>query len=304
MYFVRFVLFCTDTINDFLGKNCPYVAGAISFYTLFSLFPLALAIISILGYVLGSNAEETKLAHDIASVLPVSTEYIGDTLQGVASARAITGVASIFGLLWASTAAFGAIRKGINAAWGIKKTRPFIKERLMDLALVLGAGILVMFLLFVTPLFAAFLSEIVEYVAPEAELAQRFLGLGGRILTPIISFVTFLVLYRYLPNVRVRISDVWMGALAASIAFDVANWGFVWYVTRFPVYNVVYGSVGAVMALLTWVYVSAIILLFGALVTSRYAANVRSAKDLQGIKLVWAGISRVRLRVVASTGVG
>ncbi|MCH8108617.1 MAG: YihY/virulence factor BrkB family protein [Chloroflexi bacterium] len=303
MYFVRFVLFCTDTVNEFLSKNCPYIAGAISFYALFSLFPLALAIISVLGYVLGPNAEESKLARDIASVLPVSTEYIGDTLQGVATARAITGVASIFGLLWASTAAFGAIRKGVNAAWGIRRTRPFIKERLMDLTLVLGAGILVMFLLFVTPIFA-FLNEIMEYIAPEAELAQRFLGLGGRLLTPIISFVTFIVLYRYLPNARVRFSDVWMGALAASIAFDVANWGFVWYVTRFPVYNVVYGSVGAVMALLTWVYVSAIILLFGALVTSRYAANVRRAKDLQGIKLVWAGISRVRLRVVASTGVG
>jgi membrane protein len=111
LYFVRFVLFCTDTINEFLGKNCPYVAGAISFYTLFSLFPLTLAIISVLGYVLGPNAEETKLARDIASVLPVSTEYIGDTLQGVARARAITGIASIFGLLWASTAAFGAIRR-------------------------------------------------------------------------------------------------------------------------------------------------------------------------------------------------
>ncbi len=303
MYFVRFVLFCTDTINEFLGKNCPYVAGAISFYTLFSLFPLTLAIISVLGYVLGPNAEETKLARDIASVLPVSTEYIGDTLQGVARARAITGIASIFGLLWASTAAFGAIRKGINAAWGIRRTRPFIKERLMDLALVLGAGVLVMFLLFVTPLFA-FLSEIMEYVAPEAEFARRFLSLGGRLLTPIISFATFIVLYRYLPNARVRFSDVWMGALAASIAFDIANWGFVWYVTRFPVYNVVYGSVGAVMALLTWVYVSAIILLFGALVTSRYAVSVRRTKDLQGFKLVWAGISRVRLRVVASTGVG
>ncbi|MCH7745200.1 MAG: YihY/virulence factor BrkB family protein [Chloroflexi bacterium] len=303
MYFVRFVLFCTDTINEFLGKNCPYIAGAISFYALFSLFPLALAIISILGYVLGPNAEESKLARDIASVLPVSTEYIGDTLQGVATARAITGVASIFGLLWASTAAFGAIRKGVNAAWGIRRTRPFIKERLMDLTLVLGAGILVMFLLFVTPIFA-FLNEIMEYIAPEAELAQRFLGLGGRLLTPIISFVTFIVLYRYLPNARVRFSDVWIGALAASIAFDIANWGFVWYVARFPVYNVVYGSVGAVMALLTWVYVSAIILLFGALVTSRYAANVHRAKDLQGFKLVWAGISRVRLRVVASTGVG
>ena len=303
MYFVRFVLFCMDAVNDFLSRNCPFVAGAISFYALFSLFPLTLALVSIAGYVIGPNAEDTRVAHDIARVLPVSKEYIGDTLHGLASARAITGVASIFGLLFASTAAFSAIRKGVNAAWGITKTRPFIRERLMDLALVLGAGLLVMVLLFVTPLFS-FLSQITEYIAPEAELAKRLLGLAGRLMGPAISFLTFLLMYRYLPNAKVRFSDVWVGALSASIAFNIANMILVWYVTRFPIYNLVYGSVGAVMALLTWVYVSAIILLFGALVTSRYTAYVHKTRDVQGFRLLWAGLLRVRLRVVASADTG
>ena len=71
-----------------------------------------------------------------------------------------------------------------------------------------------------------------------------------------------------------------------------------------PVYNVVYGSIGAIMALLTWVYVSAIILLFGALVTSRYASYAAKERDVHGLKLVWAGLSRVRLRVVAAPVAG
>jgi len=119
-----------------------------------------------------------------------------------------------------------------------------------------------------------------------------------------LGFLTFLVLYRFLPNTDVRLSDVWLGALGASAAFEGAKWGFVWYVTTFPVYNVVYGSVGAIMALLTWVYVSAIILLFGALVTSRYAAYADRVMEDNGLKLLWIGLSRVRLRVVASTGAG
>ena len=106
MYFVRLVLFCADAVNDFLGKNCPYMAAAMAFYTLFSLFPLVLAIISIWGFLLGPEVEQTEFARRVGEVIPVSAAFIGETVHGVASARAITGVASILGLLWASSAAF------------------------------------------------------------------------------------------------------------------------------------------------------------------------------------------------------
>ena len=299
MYFVRFVLLCADAVNDFLGKNCPYVAGAIAFYTLFSLFPLVLAIISIWGFLLGPEVEQTELARRIAEVIPVSTDFISETVHGVASARAITGLASVLGLLWASSAAFGAIRKGINAAWGVRRTRPFLKERLMDIALVLGGGLLMILIMLITPILS-FLQETTVYIAPDADLKLLF-RLISLVVSPVLSFATFLILYRYLPNTDVTFKDVWMGALAASIAFDGAKWGFLWYVSTFPVYNIVYGSVGAVMALLTWVYVSSIILLFGALATSRYTEFAAQAgREAQGVKLLWTGLSRVRLRVVVS----
>lgn len=304
MFAVRFILFCRDTINDFLAKNCPFVAGAIAFYTLFSIFPLTLAMVSIVGYLIGPDPVEHRLAQDIAEVLPVSQEFIGDTLQGVARARAITGIISVIGLVAASTAVFGAIRKGINTAWGITRARPFIEERLIDLALVLFSGLIVIFVLFVAPLLSAYLTDIALYLAPGAWYAHDFLGLVGWLITPLLYFLTFLVLYRYLPNADVRFADVWHGALAASIAFGIASYIFVWYVTRFPIYNVVYGSVGAIMALLTWVYVSAIILLLGALVTSRYRTYVQRSSGVQGVRLLWAGLLRVRLRVMAAPDTG
>ena len=304
MYFVRFVLFCTDSVNDFLNKNCPHIAGAISFYALFSFFPLVLAIISVAGFVLGSEAEQTRLARDIAEVVPVSGEFVAETVEGVVSARLFTGIASILGLIWAASAAFGAIRKGINAAWGIKKTRPFLRERLMDFTLVLGAGLLMTFVLFLTPIFA-FLREITDAIDPEGDVASdMFWTVAAQFLTSLVSFLSFLLLYRFLPNAKVRLGDVWLGALLASAAFEGAKWGFIWYVKTFPVYNVVYGAVGAIMALLTWVYVSAIILLFGALVTSRYATYPTRVRREQGFKLIWTGLTRVRLRVVASTESG
>ena len=299
LYFVRFVLFCSDAVNDFLGKNCPQLAGGVSFFALFSFFPLILAIISVGAFVRGSDADVSQLAAKIAAVVPVETEYIGERVQDVVDARGSLGIVSVVGLLWAASAAFGAVRKGINAAWGIKKTRPFLKERLIDFTLVLGAGVLMMVVLFIAPIFT-FFEEITHAIAPEAKLAtSAFWSLVTRLLAPFLSFVTFLLLYRFLPNTRVRLSDVWLGALVASAAFQGATWGFLWYVKTFPVYNVVYGSVGAIMALLTWVYVSAIILLFGAHLTSRYASFPTRIREEQGLRLLWTGLSRVRLRVVA-----
>ena len=295
-------------MNDFLGKNCPYIAGAIAFYTLFSIFPLFLAIISVLGYVLGSRgeAEQLELARSIAAVLPVSSEYVSQEVQGVVSARAITGAASILGFLWAATSVFAAIRKGINAAWGIRRARPFLKERMIDFALVLGAGMVLLGVLF-SPTVLGLLKDISGALAPESELFGNFLWrVVERLILPIIAFLAFLVLYRFLPNTEVRFKDVWPGALFASLGFGAANLGFVWYLrSSFPHYNVIYGSVGAVMALLTWVYLSAIIVLFGALLTSRYAAYAASLEaESQRLRLLWTGFSRVRLRVVGSTGTG
>jgi membrane protein len=300
VYFIRFVLFCTDTVNDFLSKNCPYVAGAISFYALFSFFPLVFVIVSVASFVVGPGAAQTQLAKDIAEIVPVTPEFIGETMEGVLTSRAITGAASFVGLLWAATAAFGALRKGINAAWGIKKTRPYLKERLMDFGLVLGASVLLIVLLFITPIMGLF-GNLIEQREPEAGILRMLWDISAQLITPVMAFITFTILYRFLPNTKVQFGDVSLVALGAALAFSAAKWVFIWYVKRFPVYNAVYGSVGGVMALLTWVYVSAIIILFGALVTSRYAAYAARVREERGIKLIWTGLSRVRLRVVATT---
>ena len=303
MYFARFVLFCADAINDFMYKNCPYVAGAIAFYALFSLFPLFLAVLSVMGFVLGPEAEQTELVEEIAAVVPVSNELISDTLRGIVSARTITGVAAVIGLIWASTAAFGAIRKGINNAWGIRRTRPFLRERVMDICLVVGAALIVVLFLFIAPVFGA-LREFSGIVAPDSFLQNElFWTFATNLVAPVISFVIFVMLYYFMPNTKVRFQDVWPTALAVAIAFWVVNLVFVWYVQTYPIHNALYGPVGAILALLTWVYISAITLLFGALLCSRYAGYVASyggvdGIDSSGLRMILGCGARVRIRVV------
>ena len=268
-------------------------------YALFDIFPLILAIISIWGFLLGPEVNQVELAEKVAEVIPISSGFLGQTARGVASASAeiITGVVSVLGLMWASSATFGAIRKGINIAWGIQKTRPFIEERLIDMALVAGAGILMVTLLFVAPT-ASSIHKGLSLVFPD--IGFEFLSrLASQAVSPVLSFSTFIVLYRYMPNTEVRFRDVWLGATFACLCFEGAKWGFLHYVSAYSMHNVLYGSVAAVIALLSWVYVSALILLFGALLNSRYASVTKGADDdVQGIRIMWRGITRVRLRVV------
>ena len=298
MYLLRFIMLCIEMVNDFLGKNCQYIAGAIAFYTLFSMFPLVLAIVSIWGFFSGQEVERAALAAQMAEVIPVSSEFIGQTMRGVVSARAITGIVAVVGMIWASSTAFGAIRKGINTAWGVTRTRPFIRERLMDIGLATGAGMLMVFLLFVTPMVSS-IQNLIQLVFPEAptELVGQIVTF---VLTPAIAFCTFLVLYKYMPYTDVAFRTVWPGALISSSAFYVTNLVFIWYVNTFALYNAVYGAIGAMMALLTWVYVSAIILLFGALATSRFVRYAeRFDEGTAWQKAMWTGITRVRIKVVA-----
>ena len=273
--FIKLVGICARAVNDFLGKNGPQLAAAISYYALFSLFPLTLGIIFVVSFFLGPNSID-ELAQRAADQAPVSSKIVKDVLTSVVGGRNIAGLAGIVGLLWAGTAVFGSIRKGINATWGITTPRPFLQERLIDISLMLGAAILMLVSIFSTAVLA-YIIEIMEFITRETHVNGDLLwNRLASLVPPILSFIVFLGIYWFLPNTRVRLKEALPGALAATIAFEIVKNVFVWYVHSYSVFTTVYGSVGSIMALLTWVYASAIILLFGSLITSRYAAHLSS----------------------------
>ena len=303
MVLIRIILFTVEAVKLFLHKNCQYMAAAISFYALFSMFPLGLAVISIIGFLIGTDPESTELAQEIADVLPVSNELVGSTMEGIVSARAITGIASFIGLIWASSAAFSALRKGINAAWGVTMPRPFLRERLIDIGLVFCAGMLILLILFTTPIIGV-VREVVENISPEGQIpADNVWDIISRLASPLLIFGSILLLYRWMPNTKIVINYVIPGALVVSIFFIAAQYVFIWYVKTFPVYNIVYGSVGALMALLAWVYFSSLILLFGAQATSMFHEYGISQTRPKGFKNFWTGLSKARIRIV-ETNIG
>lgn len=90
------------------------------------------------------------------------------------------------------------------------------------------------------------------------------------IVPGLFTFLTFLLLYRFVPNTQIRFKDIWLGALVGTIAFEVAKNVFAWYVSSFASYSAVYGTLGKLVAFMVWIYISAAILLYGAEMAAEY----------------------------------
>lgn len=266
--FRGFVLFCAEMVRAWLTHNAMQMAAAIAFYSFFSLFPLALLII--MGYDLlnpAGQVPEEQMTHVIGTFIPVSQGVIARTIQSVADRwdwRA-AGPLALTGLVWASTAVFATLRKGINATWGIWTPRPFLKERFMDLSLTAGAGILFMAMLFSISMFRSF-SESDGVLGGPVWKSAASLAL---------TFGTFSLIYWFLPNRRLRFKDIVFGAAVASMAFEVAKGFFLLYVARRQGVNQVYGDLTDVAVLLGWLYLSAALILIGSLITVIYTGLVQ-----------------------------
>jgi membrane protein len=252
-----------QAVNEFLADNCTHLSAAISYYILLSLFPLALAAITILGYFSRSPDIGARVSQAIADVLPVSGQVVSDTIEGVSQGWGAAGAIAVIGLLWSGLGFFGAVRKSLNTAWGIKQPRPFLRERLMEFLMMLGLGALLIISLGLTAAFKVIQAANISVFGHL--ISNGLLWHAIVILTSVaITFVVFLLLYKFVPNTRVRWRHVWVGALVAAALVEIAKNVFVWFLGHFATYNLVYGSVSTIIALMVWSYISAMILLFCA----------------------------------------
>lgn len=258
-----------QAVNEFLADNCTHLSAAISYYILFSLFPLALAAVTILGYFSRSQNISARVTQAIADVLPGSGQVLSATIQGVSKGWGTAGAIAVIGLLWSGMGFFGAVRKSLNTAWGIKQPRPFLRERLMEFLMMLGLGALLIISFGLTAAFKVIQAAKISVFGHV--LSNGLFWDAMVILTSVaITFVVFLLLYKFVPNTRVRWRHVWVGALVAAVLMEIAKNVFVWFVGHFATYNLVYGSVSTIIALMVWSYISAMILLFCAKLISAF----------------------------------
>ena len=297
-YFARFIAFCASNFNEFLDKNGPYMAAAIAFYALFSIFPLLLALVSVFGLFLGVENFRDRLVDALVTQVPVlkeSGDLILQVLNDITGRRAVNSILAVLGLLWISTGVFGSVRKSVNAIWGIKRTRPFVQERLMDFALMFGASSILFASLYTTALLA-FIQQNQSFMVFGAHASGSVVSRTvATVVPPLLSFGAFFVIYWWLPNIKIRARDAVPTAIGGALAFEAAKFSFVFYLRNLGGPNDIYGAVGAVIILMAWVYVSAIILLVGAQLTARYAGHLARREQRKRIEALSRNLERVRL---------
>jgi membrane protein len=252
-------------IRDLFADRCPQYAAAISFRVLFSLFPLTILLVSIFGLVLQDDELREQVIDDLIDFLPVSEsgqEDVRRSIEEIASPLSAIGLVSLVALLWGASGMMTSIRLGLQAALKVERGRPAAHAKLLDLLLVGIPGVLVLAVIGISA-FSAFFSRIIGSVLEAVGLdatPSGFLVRDGLQLVAIA--VMTLLLYRVVPSGLSR-----RPALAGAIVTAVGIWGAakaLSLIFDFTRYNVIYGSLAGVMTFLFFVYVVALILLFGA----------------------------------------
>lgn len=256
-----------DTVVAFTEARAAQAAAAIAYYTLFSLFPILLLLITFASTILKNQEVVEIILNYTAEALPTSQALIRQNIQQALNLRGPVGLVAIIGLLWGATSVFVLLTDNINLAWHSSKPRHFLQSRLIGLFIIFVLGILLILSVVSSTLFS--LLPRLDFAAPlwgGVLLYETFTWeITSRLVPWFFIFLMFLSLYRWLPNTKVHWSEAFWGALVATVAWEVTKSGFGWYLSSGLVqYQLVYGSLGTVVAFMLWIYLTSVIILFGA----------------------------------------
>ncbi|HWL61789.1 MAG TPA: YihY/virulence factor BrkB family protein [Steroidobacteraceae bacterium] len=260
-----------DAAKIWLAHNAFQHAGALAYCTLFSLAPLVIILVAIVGAVYGEEAASGEISAGIGDLIgPQAAAAVEGAVRRSRPQEAgiLPTLMGIGALLFGATTVFAQMQGSLNEFWGVR-AKParsgvltFIIVRLLSLGMVLIIG----FLLLTSFAISVAITSVLEYArhwvpVPEAVAAGADLS-----VSLFISTLLFGLLYRVLPDVQLRWADVWRGALVTALLFVLGQYLISLYLTHIATTST-YGAAGSLVLVLLWVYYSTLILLFGTALT-------------------------------------
>jgi membrane protein len=260
--------------DRYFADRCPQLAAGIAYRVLFSIVPLAIVMVSIFGFLLGSQEVNDVVVDTIARALPstaASRQDVADAITEIASPSGVLGVVTLALFAWAATGMMASIRAGLEVAFHVEHSRPMARGKLVDLALVVGTAALVLVTVGVT-LLDRLAQHTLRRVDAATGLQQTQLGtIIPRAVAVAASVAIVMLLYRFVPGRRLRLRDALAGAITTAVlllAISFASGRIYDSVTRL---SVVYGSLTAALVFLYSVYLYASALLFGGQVAATWS---------------------------------
>jgi membrane protein len=267
-----------------VDDGCYRLGASLAYYALFSLFPLLLVAITVLGFFLGSDpaTRENLLASVSSATSPEFRDLLDQTLQAMQEHQTARGVSAVIGVVMLFSAAsgvFSELQFALNRIWrvksdsteGIGKTILIaVRDKAIAFAIVAGAAVfLLLSLMVTTALHAADGSSSGMVHDPALWLSVEV------IVSLALASCLFAVIFRMLPQTHVAWRDVAGGAILTAVIFSALKHALGWYLGHIGSYAA-YGAVGAVLGLMTWIYVASLVIFYGAEVTRVYAERAGS----------------------------
>ncbi|MBW6491263.1 MAG: YihY/virulence factor BrkB family protein [Lentimicrobium sp.] len=264
-----------ETFNEFIYDNGMKLGAALSYYTIFSLPPLLIIIISLSGFFFGEEAVRGEIFGQINGLVGSNAAIqIQDIIKNVKLSHSST-FATVLGvgfLLVGASGVFAEIQDSINYIWGLK-AKPkrgivkFLKNRLMSFSMIGSVGFLLLVGLIVNSLMDVLSKQLAEFFPKDTLYLFYFLNI---LIVFIIITLLFTVIFKTLPDGKVVLKDCLIGASFTTFLFMIGKFGIGAYLSRSVIASW-YGATGSIILILVWVYYSAIILYFGAEFTKVYA---------------------------------
>lgn len=284
-----------ETFADWSADGAPRLAAALSYYTLFSLAPLLVIVIAIAGIVFGREAVQGQLVSQIDGLVGRDGGRAIEELLAHASRPTESVIAAVVGfivLLFGAAGVLLQLQDALNTIWEVR-ARPYagvwglIRTRLLSFVFVLGVG----FLLVVSLTVSASLAAIQSYASGMIPGSETVWVIVNAAVSIALVSLLFALMFKYLPDVEVAWSDVWVGAVATAVLFTIGKSLVGLYLGRAS-FGSAYGAAGSLVVVMVWVYYSAQILFLGAELTQVYArlfgSRIRSVGSEGPLPLVEA----------------
>jgi membrane protein len=265
-----------QTFQEWLQDKAPQLGAALAYYTVFSLAPLVLVLLAIVGIIFRDNPAGAwdKITQQMSYFLDQSAVQVVQSIAQKASQPGKGLIATIIGValaLFGATGVFGQLQDALNTIWGVK-AKPgggvwgFLRARFLSFAMVSGICFLLLVSLIVEGVLKGF-SHYVQSVLPGGIVIAVTVYL---IFDFAVIVLVFAFIFKFLPDVEIQWRDVWIGAAMTAIFFGLGKWALGLYLGSGAAGSA-YGAASSLITLLLWVYYSSQILLFGAEFTQVYA---------------------------------
>ena len=294
-----------EAASNWVDNGAMRLSSSLAYYAIFSLAPLLVIVISMAGMVFGEDAARGQLSQEIATLAGKGAgEAIQSAVQSSAAQKSTGVLATVIStalLLFGASTVFAELKDALNSIWGVvvKPGRPFftlLHDRFFSFSIVLAIG----FLLLVSLIISVLLAALGFYMSGRFQLPPAVWQTWDFVISLAVVTGLFAMIFKLLPNVRLRWRDVWLGAVTTSLLFTLGKFVIGYYLATSSIASS-FGAAGSVVLVLAWIYYSACILFFGAEITKGYARKFGSGIVPNSRAVLIDDLLRARLGLTSAT---